>query len=655
MPKTQFWPVQAVLVAGLLSGPGACGVKAETPGPPRSLTDRTNLLVYEDAKGGSHPVRTPADWGQRREQILLGMQQVMGPLPDHWRNLPLDLKVLEEVRLPKVTRQKLAYRVDPGDVVTAYLLIPNEDVGKKPAMLCLHQTVEIGKDEPAGLGGSPELHYALELAERGYVTLSPDYWTFGDYRARQYDPYEHGYVSGTMKGIWNHVRSVDLLQSLPEVDGARLGCIGHSLGGHNALWLAAFDPRVKVVVSSCGFNSFTSYAASPYGKGDLKNYANRRYMPRIASQYGNDPQRMPFDWPQALGALAPRPVFVNAPRRDDNFVVSGVDECVAAVWPVYDWMGAKDHLVVAHPDTGHSFPAEIRQQAYAFIDQVLRPGWSPPESGASGSVRLNRGGRNEGPEGTEPPNVLACRLANYQEFEEAAWTHLPSIGIRHVFMSVPAPDQVETTRTRLAEHGLTVVVFRGDADLSLRSGVDRLAEQLATCERMGVRFLFLSVKRCDVDQQVIYERLRRAGDLARKHGVIIALETHPDLGTNGDVQRETMKQVHHPNVRVNFDTGNIHYYNRGTDAPTELRKIVDYVATVEVKDHNGEFETWNFPALGRGVVDFPAVLAILREHHYAGPVTLEIEGIKGIRRSQQEIEKDIADSVVYLRSVGKFK
>jgi sugar phosphate isomerase/epimerase len=79
------------------------------------------------------------------------------------------------------------------------------------------------------------------------------------------------------------------------------------------------------------------------------------------------------------------------------------------------------------------------------------------------------------------------------------------------------------------------------------------------------------------------------------------------------------------------------------------------VATVEVKDHNGEFEAWNFPALGRGVVRFPAVLQILREHGYTGPVTLEIEGVKGIRRDRQEIEKDIADSAAYLRSLSPFK
>ena len=49
-------------------------------------------------------------------------------------------------------------------------------------MLCLHHTVAIGKDEPVGLGMRENLQYALHLAERGYVTLAPDYPSFGEHR-----------------------------------------------------------------------------------------------------------------------------------------------------------------------------------------------------------------------------------------------------------------------------------------------------------------------------------------------------------------------------------------------------------------------------------------------------------------------------------------
>ena len=70
-----------------------------------------------------------------------------------------------------------------------------------------------------------------------------------------------------------------------------------------------------------------------------------------------------------------------------------------------------------------------------------------------------------------------------------------------------------------------------------------------------------------------------------------------------------MRRINHPNVRVNFDTGNITYYNQGADVVAELKKIIDYVATVELKDHGGQPRTWDFPALGQGKIDFAGVLA----------------------------------------------
>jgi hypothetical protein len=59
-------------------------------------------------------------------------------------------------------------------------------------------------------------------------------------------------------------------------------------------------------------------------------------MPRIAERYGKDPAKMPFDFSDVLAALAPRPLFINAPLHDENFEVSGVNDCIAAAQTVCD-------------------------------------------------------------------------------------------------------------------------------------------------------------------------------------------------------------------------------------------------------------------------------------------------------------------------------
>jgi pimeloyl-ACP methyl ester carboxylesterase len=167
----------------------------------------------------------------------------------------------------------------------------------------------------------------VELAARGYVALAPDDANFGEHPC---DPYALGYASATMKAIVDHRRALDLLCGMPEVDSRRIGAIGHSLGGHNALFLAAYDGRVKAVVTSCGFNSFFKYR-----DGDLTGWSHAGYMPRIASRFGCDPKQMPFDFTEVLAAVAPRAVFISAPLHDDNFELSGVKDCLAAASPVY--------------------------------------------------------------------------------------------------------------------------------------------------------------------------------------------------------------------------------------------------------------------------------------------------------------------------------
>lgn len=351
------WPVFSKTVLLAAQPPAA----AEPP----FYADKTNLLVYLDARGHAQPIASPADWSRRREHILANFQLVAGPLREVDPLVPLDVAIEQESPGDGYRLLRLSYQAEPGDRVPAYLLLPSEGQGPFPAVLCLHQTTAIGKGQPAGLDDRENLHYAKQLAQRGYVTLAVDYPRFGDY---QVDPYALGYVSATMKGIVNHRRAIDLLVARPDVDAARIGVIGHSLGGHNSLFVALFDERIRAVVTCCGFCSFAHYQ-----NGDLTGWSHAGYMPRIQSRYGARPQRMPFDFTEVLAALAPRAVLVVAPEHDDNFAVEGVRVAVDAAQGVYRLLAAEQRLAAIYPDCEHDFPPEARQAAYAWFDHWLPP------------------------------------------------------------------------------------------------------------------------------------------------------------------------------------------------------------------------------------------------------------------------------------------
>ena len=349
------------LAASLVLASAFPAGSAEVPRYP----DHHDLLYYLDSAGRRHAVQAEAEWAKRRAHVVASFEAVAGPLPSGTK-APLRLEVLDEVREEGYRRQLVTYEALAGDPIPAYLFLPDRP-GRRPAVLALHPTGALGKGIPAGLGDRPNRNYAQELARRGWVVLAPDYVYMGD---PQRDPYELGYASGTMKGIYNHVRGVDLLASLPEVDERRIGAIGHSLGGHNSLFVALFDQRVRAVVTSCGFNSFAKYKG-----GDLTGWSSSKYMPRIATLHGKDPARMPFDFTEILAAIAPRAVFISAPTGDANFEVSGVRDCVRAARPVFQGIfSAGDRLVAVHPDCGHDFPPDIRERAYAFLERWLAPG-----------------------------------------------------------------------------------------------------------------------------------------------------------------------------------------------------------------------------------------------------------------------------------------
>jgi hypothetical protein len=347
-------------------------IPAEPLRPPPRLPS-TNLLVFHNRRGEVQVVKSKSDWLKRRAEILRGMQQVMGPLPGGEKRCPLVPRIEEEADCGSYVRRRLTYASEPGARVPAYLLIPKAALPAKrkcAGVLALHPTdMEYGYRVAVEELRTTYRAYGRDLAERGYVVLAPSYPLMAKY---QPDLKALGYQSGTMKAIWGNIRGLDFLDSLPFVRRGRFGAVGHSLGGHNAIYTAVIDQRIQAVVSSSGFDSFSEYYGGKvtnweHGRG----WCQDRYMPKLV-EYRGRLEEIPFDFHELIGALAPRPVFINAPLRDENFRWRSVDQIVEAASSIYRLYGVPQNLRVEHPDCAHDFPPEIREAAYTFLDQHLR-------------------------------------------------------------------------------------------------------------------------------------------------------------------------------------------------------------------------------------------------------------------------------------------
>jgi dienelactone hydrolase len=300
-------------------------------------------------------ISSTAEWEQVRQHILSAMQTIMGPLPGGEKRCALDVQILEEVDCGLYIRRLITYASEPQSRTPAYLLVPKQAIEQNkrcPAVICPHPTDNVvGHKVVVGLSTKVNRSYASELAEQGFVTIAPSYPLLANY---QPDLKGLGYQSGTMKAIWDNIRAIDLLEALPYVTPGPIGAVGHSLGGHNSVYTAVFEPRIGVIVSSCGLDSYLDYM-----DGHITGWTSDRYMPRL-KDYAQRLHEIPFDFHDLIAALAPRPCLIAAPYGDSNFKWESVDRIAEAARVIYALYQASDNLMVKHPDCAHDFPDEMR-------------------------------------------------------------------------------------------------------------------------------------------------------------------------------------------------------------------------------------------------------------------------------------------------------
>jgi hypothetical protein len=315
---------------------------------PRDAPRVRSVLVDSDG----NPLRTLAAWKKRREGIRLGWSQFLGEW--EYPGRPPEYEIISSDRMPRVTRRLIRYHSERNVPVEAYLMEPVGLTRRAPGVVVLHSTVDYTIRRGAGLEGDPAKAWGLQLAERGFVALCPRCFLWDGSQPPNYQAQvkrhqdRHPATLGMAKMLFDARRALDLLASIDLVDPERLGAAGHSLGAKEALYLAAFDKRVKAAVFSEGGISL-----------DFSNWDAPWYL-------GIRPPG--HDHHELLALIAPRPFLIVGGNSADG---AKSWPLVARALEVYGLYGQPSRIGLYNHAQGHTVPPAAAGRIYEWLQTYV--------------------------------------------------------------------------------------------------------------------------------------------------------------------------------------------------------------------------------------------------------------------------------------------
>jgi cephalosporin-C deacetylase-like acetyl esterase len=216
-------------------------------------------------------------------------------------------------------------------------------------------------------GTSVQPAYAPICAEKGLVTVAIDSWCFGE---RKHDPDGHRGEEDTFKQmlwqgrvLWgmmmfDELRALSYLANRPEVDRARLGAFGMSMGSTKAWWLGALDPRVRLTIDVCCLTDFESLIEA-HG---LSHHGVYYFVPSLLKH---------FDTWQINELIVPRAHLSVNGRRDQLTPPAGVEKVRDKLIPLYRTYGREEDCHIELFDCAHEELPEMREQILHWMDRRL--------------------------------------------------------------------------------------------------------------------------------------------------------------------------------------------------------------------------------------------------------------------------------------------
>ena len=334
------------------------GVGSVTDPADHSLLAHVRRLAASTRPTLAFDAETRAEWQAWQTALSLRLTDLLGGFPAE--PTPLDVQVTDATDEGSYVRERLTFRTEPGLRVPAYLLRPKRQPPERrgAAVLCLHGHGR-GKDDVVAVAATPRerqhrvtalaYDYGARLAERGYVVLAPDARGFGEWAAA--DGMTCGWAASsalllgtTLVGmrVRDAMRAIDLLVGMPDVDPARVGCVGLSWGGTHTMWTAALDGRVAAAVISGAFGRLADSLIE-------SSECACQVVPGLLSV---------ADLPDIVSLIAPRPLLLQSGLADQHYTPEVVAEAFVVVRRAYALAGARESVALDQFAGGHVFGTE---------------------------------------------------------------------------------------------------------------------------------------------------------------------------------------------------------------------------------------------------------------------------------------------------------
>ena len=170
--------------------------------------------------------------------------------------------------------------------------------------------------------------------------------------------------------IFDARAAVGALSRLQEIDSSKIFLLGYALGGKVGLLTAAFEDRIKGVISVCGLDPLRLYTSDKSTEG-IRQYSHLHgLLPRLGF-FVDHQDRVPFDFDEVLALIAPKPALVMAPTLDRYARLADVEREVEGCKRIYSLLGQPGALSFETPADFNRFSRRMQERALEWLTGYL--------------------------------------------------------------------------------------------------------------------------------------------------------------------------------------------------------------------------------------------------------------------------------------------